>query len=649
MKNSTSRSKNVLQDQPPLGKDAAAPQALKLIRRPESLSWKTPRKPPRRGHQALSSHESDDPGVRYQLLGTPTDTGLPQEADEKAAKLSAGRQKRAGPVRRACLCLRSRFCGTSKRSAIPLLLIAILIEGMAEMSRGVLVPSFTQNMSRLELSIAAIGWVVALFSAGRLALSYVFGWAMYRIPVYVLLTIALFLGVTGNALYAAAIPAIALIVYPARFISGAATGTLSVARALITIHTSDADRLRLMSCLDAVRFVGYAVSPGLGGVLTSFGSENPDSILNRFSMPAWFLVIAGIAAFVPVICYHARLPVQERHPHNTALSSSSTESVYHSRSWSSEEFIATDIEGPVAPLTPICSSSMEEGDEGRQSVHSERHGAGHPLRLGGKDEPPSMPAWQRWMWIVVFCLTNAVVRGTVALLEATIGVLYANVISDDESDLSQDTGSYMLALGIGGFVLLVALAYYSQHFNPELLLFSGLTITTIGILILIPDAEKGDMNIAQWRFIAGCVLVWTIGSVIASTSTSAAFSMQLHGKPVGLLMAIYGSSGSIGRIVFPAAAGASVSNGKLKPISFIIVFVLCALLAVIHGASQLKRLIVKCCKQRGRSRSSAPQSLSAKAPQEDSYIHAQDLLIPSHEGDEVVESIDNNDRLQHTV
>ena len=501
-------------------------------------------------------------------------------SSEQMLSSASAQQKRCDS---GCRWLRRSLCGVVGRKEIPVLATAILIEALAEVSRGFLIPSFKDNVSRLGLPLSSIGIAVALFSVGRLASSFAFGWGMTRFPIQRLLLAALGLGFVGNALYSFSTPSVPWLLYPGRAIAGGATGTLSVARGLITVVTSDADRMKLMSCLDAARFIGYALSPGLGGAVTQIGSLNPVELFNREAIPGWFLVFFDILAVLPLVVYRRALTFIPRKKQHESLRQERDENLAPS-----QEPMEGDEQQPGV-YRPLYSDSSEE--EGKRRSRWRRLFA-------------CSQCGYREVWLLVFCATNLVSRGTVALMEASLSILYGSVFVDTDDDLSSDTGEFLVVLGSIGFVLQLGLAYFSNRVNATILLVSGLVLTAAGTLLLIPPSTGA---IPPGRMVVGAALVWSFGSVMTSISASTSFSLQLGGKPVGLFMAIYGAAGSVGRILFPLVAGASTSNSQINGVPFILSACLCIVLTMVHARQFV--LGSSCCQRRRMPDSEVDQEM----------------------------------------
>ena len=179
----------------------------------------------------------------------------------------------------------------------------------AESTRGLVLSSLFAFLSAAApgcglSATALLGAAVAAFSAGRLAASFLFGWVSERgFPYSALLQLSLLATLAGQLLYIAgdALPqgplATSAIVF-ARTVVGFGSGILPTCRAVVVECSSVERRMRGLAQLSFFKYVGYAITPGLGAVLVGNVHIVGPLRFNSFTMPAWLsvvLCVVGIA------------------------------------------------------------------------------------------------------------------------------------------------------------------------------------------------------------------------------------------------------------------------------------------------------------------------------------------------------------------
>ncbi|KAL0591819.1 hypothetical protein ABG067_000962 [Albugo candida] len=144
-----------------------------------------------------------------------------------------------------------------------------LVEFSAESSRGIVLPTLFLYGKSLGGSIAFMGILTSVFSVGRLISSTVFGWMCDRWTFKAVYIISSVICLFGNVLYLLADEHVVNSKYLlaiSRFIVGFGAGNRSVCRANVAAITTVSQRLKYLTILATVVFLGYALTPGFGSL-----------------------------------------------------------------------------------------------------------------------------------------------------------------------------------------------------------------------------------------------------------------------------------------------------------------------------------------------------------------------------------------------
>lgn len=175
------------------------------------------------------------------------------------------------------------------------LFVVYFITLVSEAARGLLLPSTWPYLQSLGGTRAALGLLIASFSAGRMATTIPLGYASDHFSAGAVLGAASLVQVIGHLAYALA-PSVPTLIF-SRVVVGFGSSTMSVCRAHLTRAVTPADRTQHFAYLSALQFVGFAVLPGVGGLLASLPTFNLSGIaLNGFTYPAYVLIFANLAA-----------------------------------------------------------------------------------------------------------------------------------------------------------------------------------------------------------------------------------------------------------------------------------------------------------------------------------------------------------------
>lgn len=494
--------------------------------------------------------------------------------------------------------------------------LALLV---AESSRGLVLASLYAYLKAVAPGSpgAALGYAVAAFSAGRLASSYALaalvdgaGWTFAGT-----LRAALALQAFGHVLYVlpnalgAGSGATALLV-ASRAVIGFGSGTLPTCRAVVAGATSTAERTRQLGVLSLAKYLGYAICPGIGAVL-SFTIPLPllgaRFDIDPFTAPAWLSVL---------LCGLGAAAVSRTFPAYDASAATSSGG-------------GGGSPVPAGPPPAGLAKAVDPPPLVQQATAPAPRCRSEPLAWlrallcgpHGGSRAQLMLAHAA----VLFFLLNLVTKGALAVAETSLAPQYeaAGGATDSGTDdggaddggssssgsLVRGTALFSLGLGLagfGGYILLAVkppqavpqserlslssvsdpgapppaasdvdtaplLQHSSQHTNPwslrswhawaarhalwldSQLLLASLACTAVGAAFCVPLGAPVGLP----RLSLGMALVWSVGAPIADVLAVSCYSVLLSrfrgsaATSQASAMGAVSAAGSMGRIAYP--------------------------------------------------------------------------------------------------
>jgi ceroid-lipofuscinosis MFS transporter 7 len=164
-------------------------------------------------------------------------------------------------------------------------LIVVLITFTGDCARGVLFPVLWSFCQQLNGTVIDMGYLVAIFSFGRLIVTTPLGYFCdtYRHKISLLLANVLLL--FGALLWAntSRINNIGAL-YAAQLIMGLGSGSLGVTRSFIVEQVEAKQRTKVLSLLTACQYAGFTVSPFIGSGLSAIGRGD---LYWTYALPAY--------------------------------------------------------------------------------------------------------------------------------------------------------------------------------------------------------------------------------------------------------------------------------------------------------------------------------------------------------------------------
>lgn len=178
---------------------------------------------------------------------------------------------------------------TPARSAIPIVVATVFVDVIGF---GMILPLLPSYAARLGGSPAAIGLLVASYSAMQFVLAPLWGRASDRFGRRPVLLIGLAGSVASYLVFAWA-DSLALLLL-SRILDGGSGATINVAQAYLADETTPEKRTKAMGVVGAAFGLGFIVGPILGGITASIGTTLPGLVAAAITaanlVMAWLLL-----------------------------------------------------------------------------------------------------------------------------------------------------------------------------------------------------------------------------------------------------------------------------------------------------------------------------------------------------------------------
>ncbi|ETI35692.1 hypothetical protein F443_18008 [Phytophthora nicotianae P1569] len=391
------------------------------------------------------------------------------------------------------------------------------VEFAAESSRGVVLATLFLYNKSLGGDLAFMGLLTSLFSVGRLISSTVFGWMCDRYSFRSVYLVSSGICLVGNLIYLIAdihVTDSLTMLAASRFIVGFGAGNRSVCRANVAAMTTVNQRLRYLTILATVVFLGYALTPGLGSLVADVDVFFCGVHFNKFTSPGMILVVFNLLTiFAMLTTYDASVGIHD---------------------------------GPLeTPNTAATKNTLSD--------------------------LTSMPERIVNIGAMVFIFLNFTARGILSVFETVNIPLFLQVTGSDPNSVVAvvDASNFQFYLGLLGLVSYFSIEYFRKSMTDVNWVQLGFMFLLSGnvLLVVMPASLTFD------RLAFAELLVWSIGCPITTAVVVAAFSKLLGGRPQGTLMGLLGSAGSVSRIILPLLPAAIPT---LTPV-FMINIALCGL------------------------------------------------------------------------
>lgn len=424
--------------------------------------------------------------------------------------------------------------------------VIYFITVVAEAARGLLLPSSWPYFHALGGNKADFGFLVATYSFGRMLSTTPLGYLSDAISPSTVLVVASAIQALGHFIYATA-PNVQML-YLSRIIVGFGSATTSIARAHITKAIPQDIRTTHFAYLSGLQFVGIAVLPVFGGLLSILPHFSILALpLNGYTYPAHLLVLANLACIPLIMAYYID-PSQTPPTSPLSIDSPST-SQYHDISKS------TDIHTQLSYLPQNSLPSYQV------------------LSTPGAD-----------IFALFMCLLiNVVFRGILAALE-TVSVPF---LMEQFHVTYSFASACMSCIGLLGLGTYFSFKIIASKYSDRVLVSIGLTFIALGCLPLSSHTLVSYMNVAV--YVVLLAFTWSIAYPIGQTAILSLYSKLLAGFHVGGLIGLFSTSGALSPLFLSVIASRLWENsGRESVFGFVVENVL---FAVVILAVSYKRLV----------------------------------------------------------
>ena len=371
-----------------------------------------------------------------------------------------------------------------KRSAADMPNASMLTVGaivfIGDTSRGILFPILSTLCHRLGGSIIDLGYLVAMFSIGRLVITVPLGYLSdkfrHRLPLLISSSIL----ALGATLWANAYTTNRLFVlYIAQFLLGVGSGSLGVSRSFVVEQCDPKKRTEALALLTALQYAGFTVSPILGSFLYSVGGAKSQYL--SFALPSYLIALLAVCSLTGLLAFFKNIPADPVEYTHFSQPSVLHEGVSSRKPEIDLEPKSSEASASVTPTTsPIISTStISEKKENRcpKSASSDTDDIENHIEKGRtcseveidktrEDEGPKMLKSGIILVIIGMCLLNVATKGSISVYEtlgAEIGLL-------DYKMSTVTLGALISGSGAVGFCqLLLFPKFWTKHFSGNFL------------------------------------------------------------------------------------------------------------------------------------------------------------------------------------
>ena len=346
--------------------------------------------------------------------------------------------------------LRSAYAWYSKLDGPMMTIGAIVFVG--DTSRGVLFPVLSTLNATLRGTVVDLGYLVAIFSVGRLVITAPLGYMSdkYRHKLPLMLSSSLL--ILGAILWANAYYTDKLaVLYVAQFLLGVGSGSLGVTRSFVVEQCEPKKRTEALALITALQYAGFTVSPIIGSWLVTIGRNS--SPYWSFALPPYFIALLSLWCLVALLCIFRNIPAEPVEYTHSSKENTPTSELLEDESPTSES------------SAELKSSSVEEGksNDARKSNRSRALS----VRSSSKSEPQQLKDAEkvkRGMFFVIIgmFLLNIATKGSISVYEtlgAQIGLVDYNMSTVALGALISGSGA------VGFCQLLLFTSLWTKYFS----------------------------------------------------------------------------------------------------------------------------------------------------------------------------------------
>mmetsp|Transcript_8237 Transcript_8237/g.25767 ORF Transcript_8237/g.25767 Transcript_8237/m.25767 type:complete len:456 (+) Transcript_8237:843-2210(+) len=369
--------------------------------------------------------------------------------------------------------------------------------------RGIFFPTLWPLVASYGGTRASQGLIVAAFSMGRMVISPYYGQYSTKHGHKGPLIFAHVLIIIGALLYSQVWSLYSL--FAAQIVLGLGCGTLGVTRAYFAESVPREMRTVWLGRVTAMQYAGLTVTSFLGSAMSRAGGALQAKTQDD---PAWaWLRISPLTFSAYAVLF-----------------------------------------GAIVALLILASPSFYD------FVPAEKQPA--PSEQGPNALARSRSDVRHVRVVTVGLLLNVVTKGIVGCYE-TLGVQYAMVNLDMTGEA---TGLVVAVCGVLGVAFLLSFKQLGRLFDDVELVLYGIAVMILSLVLMnrrwtkpLLDDDLDADSYAIW--LTAMVAMYGVGYPVGHTAVIGWFSKAMKSRPQGFFLGIFGSAGSLARIVFPIASG----------------------------------------------------------------------------------------------
>lgn len=458
---------------------------------------------------------------------------------------------------------------------------------VGDSARGLVYPALWPLCEKLGGNKVDLGWLVAMFSIGRLVISTRLGMFadIYRHRLALSLSSIILVigaGVWANAPSFGNFGLIAL--YSGQFIMGLGTGSLGVTRSYISEQTPKDQRTYQLARLSSLQYAGFAMTPLVGAALVVGGSQISDA--GEYALPAYLVAFLGVLSIIllfypfqdikddgEVIDMEAanRITLTQ----SLLLESQRNSDSLHDQNHTNSTVDGSDVHNPLltytAPSPPLTTRTLDTVDNENESKIGHDGVSNSNLTTvessngslnGEADSKRDLVAEQHLLLLeertakeknqiyLLMMFLNFTTRGAIAIYEAQSSQILLNAFGLNEISL----GTVITCAGSAGTInFLFFKEFWTKNFSDMAMMQGGLLLMGLPQFLDIHFGNTEFYNL--WRFLLPLFLMYSIGYPVGNSAILGSFSKLQRTNRQSKAQGQFAFMGSLARIVFPIISG----------------------------------------------------------------------------------------------
>lgn len=399
------------------------------------------------------------------------------------------------------------------RDDLSSLLVIGYITFIGDAARGVLFPALWPLCQQLGGSKVDLGWLVAIFSIGRMIVATPLGKLTdtyrHKRVLFCASVILMFGSILWSSVeFIGGLPSL----YFAQFLLGVGSGTLGVTRAYVVEQTSPQKRTFMLARLSALQYAGFAATPIAGSALVAAGK----SIGSKwtYALPAFLVLFLTSLGCISLLVFF--------------------------KDYQSDDAIHID------PPLFLASNPVKQEETPSFTPNNDVE------CLIANNEVTNTEAVDTNFASIYMLLMglNFTTRGGIAVFEAQ-----ASQILLDQYQFPQIfIGVVVSAAGIIGTVNLIFFKqFWTKNFSDMHLMLGGIGLMAL-VQISVVNWSPTEPTIV-WRFLIPLVIVYGVAYPVGNSSVLGLFSMLQKKGRQAKAQGTFALMGSAARVLLPILSG----------------------------------------------------------------------------------------------